>query len=213
MAAGVAGGIYAAKTPGWQRIRQGELAEEHEERADSDSHGDFASCMEKRGLGWMDDTGLWVGVDDVYQVPGEYSGDPMDLDWDFDHHDDDDPEDCIGTITVSRDTTTSVTSTRTCWGDVWPQACANYRSVASHMWMNNQNPANSPNELLCPYQNPGTNRWIPGRWNAEHTGWRRWLPRINAAAGVTRNCERDEFPFLRFTGMPGVDRTAQWVRV
>lgn len=112
--------------------------------------------------------------------------------------DDPDPDErCTTTTTTSTTLTESVTSTRVCDMNSWPQACHNYVSIAKHWHASNYNPAGHSDHLLCPWTNLDLGRTIPARWNRQHSSWTKWIPVLPGD-----ECQRDEWPFIRFIGAP-----------
>lgn len=200
LSGGAAGALYADRLPGWQRRRMGELQERYGGSGSSDNYGDVAICNRKRGL---------PAVAAVFLIVAVLIGNSLkpQLAVGGGGHD------CTDTTTIHTTSTTSVTATRNCDANQYPQACAHYKSVASHMWQNGLNPAAQQDHLLCPSVSPVARRWIPGRWSNEHKGWVDWVPKLAGSPGNNRNCERDEFPFHRFTGNPGVLITNQYLRL
>ncbi|KAL2755812.1 glycoside hydrolase family 18 protein [Sodiomyces alcalophilus JCM 7366] len=201
LAGGAAGSLYSDRLPGFQRRRQFELMEENEVDEPLSGVGDFASCHQRRGLEYG--VAGAIGIT-AYIIEGIWADGDKALDFVPDT-----VTTCTNTTTVHTTTTTSTTVTRTCDASKWPQACHHYNSVARNMWASSQNPANGQNELLCPHIKPTSRRSLPDMWNVQHEGWKSWLPK--APPGVRRGCERDEFPFIRFYGYPGI--TTQYLRV
>jgi len=119
---------------------------------------------------------------------------------------DEDDGDCTTTITTSTTSTVSTTTTKTCDVQSWPQACHNYVSVAKHWWASGHNPAQHSDHLLCPWTDQQAGRTVPARWNNQHKGWTTWLPKPGG-----KTCERDEYPFIRFIGLPNPE--VQFMRV
>lgn len=123
--------------------------------------------------------------------------------------DDDEFGDCTTTLTHSTTETVSTTTVKECNMVAWPQACHNYVSVAKHWFASGHNPAAQSDHLLCPWEwLPGAtaHRSVPRSWNSQHSAWTQWLPKPGG-----EQCERDEYPFIRFIGAP--NPPVQFVRV
>jgi len=138
---------------------------------------------------------LGLRVFDVpFQMPGFWDGNGI-FHWPAGRR----PDDlCPWPDTTSTTTTTTIRRTKGCDFARWPQACGHYSSVFRSI--------GGPQELWCPYTNPGSARPATSRWNSQHVaGWRSYVNQRAADPGLnnpTAGCQRDEFPFLRFMGLP-----------
>lgn len=154
----------------------------------------FEECrLEKRG----DPVGAFL----EYFLLG-VTGEEMEWELVEDYYPDDPEQDqpCTTTVTSSTTTTTSVTSTLSCDFDDTFQACHNYHSIARDMWVNNLNVAPCQNCLLCPFEKTSGNRHVPRWWDQQHRRWLPWVPQ----GQIDQGCQRDEYPFFRFSGAPNL---------
>lgn len=98
------------------------------------------------------------------------------------------------TETIISTTISSPVVTTTCSGNLYPQACAHYSSVAS---------VYGPKTLICPTSPPQGVRPVTAIWNKQHDpSWRYWIPTFYKPKrpSVLDVCNRDEYPPFAFNG-------------